>query len=71
MTKPSDPSHYQHPSHYTLIIGIIKNRVKVDFNFATKVTAHKEIFANFNIKQYTLTFNSDGGSTVSPQTKMP
>lgn len=69
-TKPSDPSHYQHPSHYTFDNWYNQKSGQGGiFNFATKATAHKEIFANFDIKQYTLTFNSDGGSTVSPQTK--
>lgn len=67
--KPGDPEHFEYPTHYTFDNWYTLKYEGVVFDFSTKATENKVIFARFNKKQYTLTFDSDGGSEVPPQTK--
>ena len=60
-TKPADPTK----EGYTFI-GWFNGEAEYDFNAA--VTADVKLTAKWQIKTYTVSFNTDGGSTVASQT---
>ena len=60
-SKPKDPTK----TGYTFVNWMLGENV---YDFATPVTENITLKATWNINQYTVTFDSDGGSTVDPQT---
>jgi len=62
VTKPSDPTRVGYN------FAQWESPVGTSYNFTTPVTGDITLTGKWNIRQYTVTFNSNGGSAVAPQT---
>ena len=63
-TKPANPTK----TGYTFAGWYTDNKTfKNAYNFSTKVTASKTLYAKWTANKYTITFNSNGGSNVASQ----
>ncbi|TCJ03807.1 InlB B-repeat-containing protein [Cytobacillus praedii] len=59
-TKPEDPTK----QGYTFAGWYTDNTYSTPYNFGTTVTTNKTIYAKWAINQYTISFDSNGGSEV-------
>lgn len=61
MNEPNDPTK----TGYTFDAWYLEETFVTPYNFANNVTSDLTLYAKFNINQYTIAFNSNGGSAVT------
>ena len=62
-TKPTDPTQ----TGYTFGGWYSDENLSKEWNFNTPITDDITLYAKWNVNQYTVTFNTNGGSTVAEQ----
>lgn len=62
-TKPTDPTQ----AGYTFGGWYSDENLSKEWNFNTPITDDITLYAKWNVNQYTVTFNTNGGSTVAEQ----
>ena len=63
VTRPSTPSK----EGYDFVGWMTTENGTVAFNFNQEITAHTNIYAKFSVESFVVTFNTNGGTPVSPQ----
>ena len=53
---------------YTFVGWYLDALLQDDFNLSSTITANLTLYAKWQINEYTVTYNTDGGSTVASQT---
>lgn len=61
ISQPSNPAK----TGYTFDAWYLEDTFVTPYNFANNVTTDLTLYAKFNINQYTIAFNSNGGSAVT------